>query len=159
MKKLILMLATIGTFAFANAQSGTPATPAAPDPNAPEIKFESKSIDYGTVTKGDETNSTRFFKFTNVGKSPLIISSCHGSCGCTVPSCPTESIMPGKSGEIKVHYDINRPGPFNKTVTVSSNAKNNNETLSISGKVEEKAGTAGSPATATPAPVAQPAKK
>ena len=148
MKKLILMLVTIGTFGFAQAQTPA-ATPAAADPNAPEIKFESKSIDYGTVTKGDETNSTRYFKFTNVGKSPLIISSCHGSCGCTVPSCPTEAILPGKNGEIKVHYDINRLGPFTKTVTVSSNAKNNNETLTIAGKVEDKPAAPGTaPATA-----------
>lgn len=170
MKKLILMLATIGTFAFANAQQKAtdakvaPTTPApaaaqapTPDPNAPEIKWETKNIDFGKVVKGDETNSTRYFKFTNVGKSPLIISSCHGSCGCTVPSCPTEAILPGKAGEIKVHYDINRPGNFTKTVTVSSNAKNNNETLQISGVVEEKAATT-APAPATPAPAA-PVKK
>ena len=150
MKKLILMLATLGMFAFANAQQAAPATPAA-DPNAPEIKWETKNIDFGKVVKGDETNSTRYFKFTNTGKSPLIISSCHGSCGCTVPSCPTEAILPGKAGEIKVHYDINRPGQFTKTVTVSSNAKENNVTLQITGVVEEK------PATATPAPAAQPA--
>jgi hypothetical protein len=165
MKKLILMLATIGAFAFANAQQTAPAaagkpaaapaatqTPAA-DPNAPEIKWETKNIDYGTVKQGDETNSTRYFKFTNVGKSPLIISNCHGSCGCTVPSCPNEPILPGKAGEIKVHYDINRPGQFTKTVTVSSNAKNNNETLQIAGKVEPKPA---DPAT-TPAAPNQPA--
>jgi hypothetical protein len=104
------------------------------------------------VVKGDENNSTRFFKFTNVGKSPLIISSCHGSCGCTVPSCLTEAILPGKSGEIKVHYDINRLGNFTKTVTVSSNAKNNNEVLQITGLVEEKAGDAAKPADNTAAP-------
>ena len=152
------MLATIGAITFANAQAPAATPTAAPagtqaaDPNAPEIKWESKNIDYGTVTKGDESNSTRYFKFTNVGKSPLIISSCHGSCGCTVPSCPTEAILPGKAGEIKVHYDINRPGNFTKTVTVSSNAKNNNETLQITGKVEDKT-------PATPAPVAPATEK
>ena len=145
------MLAAVGTFAFANAQE---AAPAANDPNAPEIKFETKNIDFGKVVKGDENNSTRFFKFTNVGKSPLIISSCHGSCGCTVPSCPTEAILPGKSGEIKVHYDINRLGNFTKTVTVSSNAKNNNEVLQINGNVEDKAGAAEAP---KPAPAVTPA--
>ncbi len=160
MKKLILMLATIGALNFANAQAPAagakpaatpPATQATPvaDPNAPDIKWETKNIDFGKVVKGDETNSTRYFKFTNVGKSPLIISSCHGSCGCTVPSCPTESILPGKAGEIKVHYDINRPGNFTKTVTVSSNAKNGNETLQITGVVEEKPA---APGAVTPAP-------
>lgn len=178
MKKIILMLATIGAVTFANAQAPaagakpatTPATTpaatapaAAPvqavDPNAPEIKWESTKIDYGTVIKGDETNSTRFFKFTNVGKSPLIISSCHGSCGCTVPSCPTEAILPGKSGEIKVHYDINRLNGFTKTVTVNSNAKTPNETLTISGNVVEKPGAPTTPATPAPATPATPVKK
>jgi ferredoxin len=151
MKKLILMLAAVGTFAFAHAQEQTP--PAAPDPNAPEMKFETKNIDFGKVVKGDESNSTRYFKFTNTGKTPLIISSCHGSCGCTVPQCPTEAILPGKNGEIKVHYDINRLGGFTKTVTVSSNAKNNNEILQITGTVEDKPADPNA-SKAAPAPVA-----
>ena len=155
MKKLLLMLVAVGTFAFANAQEQTP--PAVADPNAPEIKFETKNIDFGKVNKGDETNSTRYFKFTNVGKSPLIISQCHGSCGCTVPQCPTESILPGKSGEIKVHYDINRVGGFTKTVNVQSNAKNGNETLQITGTVEDKPADA-TAKPATPAPAATPTK-
>jgi Protein of unknown function (DUF1573) len=167
MKKLILMLATVGAISFANAQA--PAAPAKPatqaplpvappattpqvDPEGPEIKWETKNIDYGKVKQDDESNSTRYFKFTNVGKKPLIISNCHGSCGCTVPTCPTEApIMPGKGGEIKVHYDIKRPGPFTKSVTVSSNAKTPNETLQISGTVEPKPAET-TPATTTPAP-------
>jgi hypothetical protein len=167
MKKIILMLATIGAITFANAQAPaagakpatTPATKpaaAAPaqavDPNAPEIKWETMKIDYGTVLKGDETNATRFFKFTNVGKTPLIIANCHGSCGCTVPTCPTDApILPGKSGEIKVHYAVERMGGFTKQVTVNSNAKTPSETLTISGNVVEKPGAATAPATpATP---------
>jgi hypothetical protein len=146
MKKLLLMLSFAGATMFAVAQEA-PTTPA-PDPNAAEFKWESTTIDYGTVNKGDESNATRMFKFTNTGKSPLIISSCRGSCGCTVPTCPTEPILPGKSGEIKVHYDINRVGPFTKTVTVTSNAKNPNETLKIAGTVND---TAAQPA-GTPAP-------
>ena len=166
MKKIILILATIGAITFANAQAPAAAAPAAAqtpavDPNAPEFKWETKNIDYGTVIKGDETNSTRFFKFTNVGKSPLIISNCHGSCGCTVPQCPTEAILPGKSGEIKVHYDINRLNGFTKQVTVNSNAKTPSETLTITGNVVEKPGAAtpATPATPAPATPATPVKK
>src|SRR5947207_2307741 len=107
MKKVFLMLSFAGAIMFAVAQDPQGQAPA-PDPNAPEFKWESTTIDYGTVTKGDENGATRLFKFTNTGKSPLIISGCHGSCGCTVPTCPTEPVLPGKSGEIKVHYDINR---------------------------------------------------
>lgn len=153
MKKIMMIVAFAGFSAAMNAQDA-PAT--APDPNAADIKWESTAIDYGNVKKGDESSATREFKFTNVGKSPLILSSCRGSCGCTVPTCPTEPILPGKSGTIKVHYDINRVGPFTKTVSVSSNAKQANETLKISGTVlDEAAPTSG---TVTPAPAATPAK-
>ena len=153
MKKIMMIVAFAGFSAAMNAQDA-PAT--APDPNAADIKWESTAIDYGNVKKGDESSATREFKFTNIGKSPLILSSCRGSCGCTVPTCPTEPILPGKSGTIKVHYDINRVGPFTKTVSVSSNAKQANETLKISGTVlDEAAPTSG---TVTPTPAATPAK-
>ena len=171
MKKVFLMLglavavlagqAQTATKAASTTQASpavTTATPAAtqaaatpaPDPNAPDFKWESTTIDYGTVTKADETAASREFKFTNTGKSPLIISDCRGSCGCTVPTCPKEPILPGAKGSIKVHYDINRVGPFTKTVTVTSNAKTPNETLKITGTVNDPA--AGQPAAPGTAP-------
>jgi hypothetical protein len=130
MKKLFVTLCVAVSAIATKAQEGG-ANPV--DPNAPEIKWETTEIDYGTI-KQDE-NGAREFKFTNVGKSPLVISNCRGSCGCTVPECPKEPIMPGKSGLIKVNYDTHRIGPFTKTVTVESNAKNNPHTLKISGTV------------------------
>ena len=159
MKKLMMIMAFAGFSAAANAQD--PATPAAaPDPNAPEIKWESTTIDYGKVKKGDEGSATKEFKFTNVGKTPLILSSCRGSCGCTVPTCPTEPILPGKSGTISVHYDVNRIGGFTKTVSVTSNAKEPNETLKITGTVEDVAAenAAPTPQPSTPVAPAQPVK-
>ena len=155
MKKLFLMLSLAGASVFAFAQAPAPqstpsSAPAAPDPNAPEFKWESTTIDYGTVKKGDQDNATRMFNFVNTGKSALIISSCRGSCGCTVPTCPTEPILPGAKGSIKVHYDINRVGEFTKTVTVTSNAKSPNETLKIHGVVNDPDAGKTPPATATP---------
>ena len=154
MKKLFLMLSLAGASVFAFAQEATQTATPAPDPNAPEFKWESTTIDYGTVKKGDESNGVREFKFTNTGKSALIISSCRGSCGCTVPTCPTEPILPGAKGTIKVHYDINRVGEFTKTVTVTSNAKSPNETLKIHGIVNDpdagKTPPSGAPVQPTP---------
>lgn len=146
------MLSFAGASVFAMAQAApasAPAEQAAPDPNAPEIKFDNTTLDFGTVVKADEKAATREFKFINTGKSPLIISSCRGSCGCTVPTCPTEPILPGGKGSISVHYDVNRVGPFTKTVTVTSNAKNANETLKITGTVNDP--DAGKAAPAAPA--------
>ena len=85
-----------------------------------EIKFESDTVDYGTIEKG--ANGVRVFTFTNTGDEPLIISKVTSSCGCTIPKKPSEPILPGKTGEIEVKYDTNRVNPIRKTITVISNA-------------------------------------
>lgn len=141
MKKIIFTLAlaaSTGLVSFAqDAPKATnpPAPAAAPaNPNAPEISFEVTTHDFGTIQKGDDC--TYEFKFKNTGKEPLILANCQASCGCTTPACPKEPIGPGSSGSIKVKYDSNRVGVFNKTVTITSNAKNTPITLIIKGKVE-----------------------
>ncbi|MBS1652321.1 MAG: DUF1573 domain-containing protein [Bacteroidetes bacterium] len=91
---------------------------------------------YGNIKQGDNGECT--FKFTNTGKEPLVITSCMGSCGCTVPKCPAEPVLPGKTAEIHVKYDTNRVGGIYKTVTVNSNNKNGVVTLTIKGNVEAK---------------------
>lgn len=158
MKKLFLaftiMASTFGAFA-----QGTTVPPAVADENAPVMTFDKDAIDYGTIKQDAEGN--RVFTFTNTGKTPLIISEAHGSCGCTVPSYTKEPVMPGQKSEIKVHYDTHRVGPFSKSVTVNSNAQNSPVVLKIGGTVEAAATvpTATEPATIipTPAPVTTPA--
>ena len=144
MKKAILVFAVSGVAAFvANAQTpaavpvpqtAPTATVAPENPNAPDIVFEKDTVDYGAVEY--DADGTREFKFKNVGKEPMIIYSATGSCGCTVPTAPKEPIKPGETGIIKVHYDTKRPGSFEKTVTVSSNAKVKSQTLRIKGTVK-----------------------
>lgn len=97
--------------------------------------FESETIDYGTIAH--KANGEREFVFVNNGNKPLIITGASGSCGCTVPTYPKEPIMPGAKGVIGVKYDTNRGGqPFNKTVTVKSNAvQGDSKILTIKGTV------------------------
>jgi hypothetical protein len=97
------------------------------------IEFKNTEINYGEIKKGED--GTRVFEFTNTGDAPLIINRVKSSCGCTVPSKPTQPIMPGKSGKIVVKYDTKRVGPFRKQITVYSNAKNSVVILKIKGKV------------------------
>ena len=103
------------------------------NPNAANIAFENKTIDYGKLNKDAE--GEREFTFTNNGKEPLIISNCVGSCGCTVPNWPRTPIAPGATAAIKVKYDTRRVGRFQKTVTVQSNASNATEVLTIKGEI------------------------
>jgi hypothetical protein len=102
---------------------------------APDIKFETKTHDYGTIKKGD--NGSCEFVFTNVGSEPLILTNVVASCNCTVPTWSKEPIMPGKKGTIKVVYDTKKVGTISKTITVMSNAVDDVVILNIKGFVNE----------------------
>ena len=127
MKKIFLIL-FIGIFVIQSK-----AQEVNPDSIVPIFEFVDEVIDYGDIAHNSDGN--RVFKFTNVGKTPLIISQVKGSCGCTVPTKPEEPIMPGEVGEIKVKYATNRIGPFSKTVTITSNASEETKVLRIKGRV------------------------
>lgn len=140
MKKLAL-IAVVAIFGATSAHAQAKATPkkaatkteAASQVDGPGILFDSETIDYGTIKKNADGN--RQFTFTNNGNKPLIITNTTGSCGCTVPTKPTEPIMPGQKGTIGVKYDTSRTGQFTKTVTVTSNASETPKTLTIKGNV------------------------
>ena len=97
------------------------------------IEFVETTLDYGTVEH--KSDGVRYFVFKNTGTEPLIISNCKGSCGCTVPQCPKEPILPGETGKIKVKYATDRVGAFTKNVTVTSNAVTPTVTVKIKGTV------------------------
>lgn len=122
MKKFALMIlvAFVG-FTTAQAQQA-------------EITFKEETIDYGTITRGDD--GLRVFEFTNTGDAPLIISNVRSSCGCTIPKKPNGPIAPGESSTIEVKYDTNRVGPIRRTITVLSNASQSMVPLKITGTVK-----------------------
>lgn len=104
MKKLVGGLLLLGAFAFSSAQT---------------ITFEKTTLDYGTVKANSDGN--RVFTFTNTGDKPLIISNVQPGCGCTASDWTKEPILPGKKGEIKVHYNTANLNAFKKTIDVFSN--------------------------------------
>lgn len=119
MKKLVGGLLLIGAFAFSNAQT---------------ITFEKTTIDYGTVKANSDGN--KVFTFTNTGDKPLIVSSVVPTCGCTASDWTKEPILPGKSGQIKVHYNTGIVAAFKKNIEVFSNdPKNGRIILNIQGTV------------------------
>jgi len=112
MKKLLLLCAFFALNMAGFAQVGA------------KIEFLNKdnTVDFGTVSK-DSDSGIRTFEFRNTGDAPLIITNVQSTCGCTVPTKPTEPILPGNTGKIDVKYNMN-PGPIRKTITVESNAVN-----------------------------------
>lgn len=107
--------------------------------DGPSMKFETMEIDYGTIAQNSDP--LRVFKFSNEGTEPLVIKAAKGSCGCTVPSYPKQPILPGETATIEVRYDTKRIGPFQKTVTLTTNESEESHTLRIKGKVEPNTAT------------------
>lgn len=131
MKKVLAFLLFVGMGSAALAQAP------ADNKNKGEMKFEKELHDFGTVIEGE--NATYEFVFTNTGKEPIIISNVAASCGCTTPSWTREPVKPGQKGSIKAVYSSqNRPGPFSKQITVTSNATTATKVLTIKGNVERQ---------------------
>lgn len=104
-----------------------------------EFKLKDNTIDYGKVYRGEDSG-VRIVEFKNTGDSALIITNIQSTCGCTVPTTPKEPILPGKSGQFEVKYNMNL-GPIRKTITVESNAinyENGQIPIKIKGEVLEK---------------------
>ncbi|GAB4202282.1 MAG: DUF1573 domain-containing protein [Bacteroidia bacterium] len=96
----------------------------------PIIDFEEEEHDFGKIVQGEKVSYD--FKFTNVGKSNLIISNASASCGCTIADFPKEPIPPGKSGKITVEFNSEgKSGYTEKIITVVTNCEPNTKILKI----------------------------
>ncbi|MCF6356263.1 MAG: DUF1573 domain-containing protein [Draconibacterium sp.] len=126
MKRLLLLVTIISFVALLSVVTAQ---------EKAKITFEEVVHDYGSFKESAGVQTTSF-KFTNTGAVPLVLSNVRTSCGCTTPKWTREPVAPGKDGEIQVSYNPkNRPGTFNKTVTISSNAENASVILRIKGTV------------------------
>ena len=102
------------------------------------ISFDFEVYDFGKIKEADGP-VTISFEFTNTGSLPLMIKHVQASCGCTSPNWSKEPVLPGKKGFVSATYNPkSRPGPFNKTISVTSNANTPNIVLTIKGDVEAK---------------------
>ena len=163
MKKfaMICLFATMAMVAGAQSAEQKNDTPE----HGAKIRFEEMEHQYGTIQKGG--NGDCEFTFWNDGDEPLILQTVKASCGCTTPKYTQKPVMPGQKGTIGVHYNTNNVGGFSKTVTVTSNAVNNQRVvLRIKGTVtqdgnsqpQRQAVNPATPAQAAPAMKTEPAK-
>lgn len=129
MKKLITFVFAIALFTGATVNAQETAKKGA------QIEFDKEVIDYGEVEYA--SNGEREFIIKNIGDAPLVITRTKGSCGCTVPTKPSQPILPGETGIMKVKYDTKRANQaFSKSITVTSNAVNfPTKVVKIKGKV------------------------
>jgi len=136
MKNLVL----IALFAFASSPAMAQEKELRGTITQDEVKTEvaaftwdASSFDFGKIKQGVPV--THEFKFTNTGKSPLIIVNAQPSCGCTTPDWTKTPVPPGGSGFIKATFNAATAGPFNKTITVTANTQEGATYLTIKGEV------------------------
>lgn len=136
MKKL-LFIALLTAFAGVAVAQQVPATTL----NKNEVQndvavfaWDNTTHDFGKIKQG--TPVTHEFKFTNSGKTPLVITNVQASCGCTTPDWSKEPVMPGGQGFIKATFNAASPGAFSKTVTVTANIETGFVQLTIKGEVQ-----------------------
>jgi len=102
------------------------------------IKFNETSFDFGDIKESDG-NVNHKFEFTNNGTAPLIVQNVRPSCGCTSTGWTKEPVKPGETGFVTAVYNPkNRPGKFNKSLTIVSNANPAQMRIYIKGNVEPK---------------------
>jgi plastocyanin len=117
--------------ASSNLSASTTATPA----DAPVMKFEKETHDFGKIKTGDKV--TYEFKFTNTGKSPLIIKDAVASCGCTKPEWPNTPIKPGEGAAIKVTFNsLGKMGLQDKQITITANTNPAQNLVHLIGEVD-----------------------
>ncbi len=101
------------------------------------LKIDNPKHNFGFVREGEVVNME--FVIHNTGKEPLIISETKVECGCTTVEKPSQPIIPGASGIIKVSFDTkNKMDRQDRTVTIISNASNSPSTVRFKGVVLKK---------------------
>ncbi|MBO7571204.1 MAG: DUF1573 domain-containing protein [Bacteroidales bacterium] len=124
MKKLFLVFLVLSLAVAVSAQT-----------KQPQISWEKTTHNFG-VFKEEAGLQTAIFEFTNVGEEPLVLTNVKASCGCTATDYTKEPIQKGKKGFVKASYNPqNRPGKFNKTITVTTNCEAPTTILTITGEV------------------------
>lgn len=100
----------------------------------PRLVFGETEHDFGRILEGETVSFS--FKFTNQGKSDLVIADVSTSCGCTVPSFPKTPVRPGEESIIKVAFNsTGRRGFQAKNIVVVANTQPNTTLLRIKAQV------------------------
>ena len=99
-----------------------------------QVFVNQTEIDFGRFSK--TVKQERSFVLTNTGKQLLVVHDVVTSCGCTKVEYSKQPVRPGETLELKVIYEAEDAGYFNKTVTVYCNVENSPLRLKVRGSAE-----------------------
>lgn len=146
MKKVILGLSALCMVAFTSCKedaaskikSENVAVAAERDANSgnfPVMELDKMEHDFGKIMNGTPVET--IFKYTNTGKSMLVVSNIKSTCGCTVPSNYTKEVAPGETGQFTVKFNGKGNGKVSKSLTMTTNTEKGTEVVKITAMVEQ----------------------
>ena len=97
-----------------------------------EVSVSQTVVDFGQFPMSEK--KSHCFGLTNTGNHLLVVQDVVTSCSCTKVEYSTEPVRPGETLEVKVSYEAEEAGRFNKTVTVYCNAETSPLRLTIKGE-------------------------
>lgn len=101
-----------------------------------EVIVENPVHDFGKILE-DGGDVSVIYRVTNNSKETILIQDARPSCGCTVATFTKTPIEPGKSGQVKASFaPKGHPGPFNKSVTITTSGNPKSIVVSFKGTVE-----------------------
>ncbi len=129
--KISIIAAALGLMSF----TVLPETPdaSAMVRTAQAVAWKNETIDLGNIAQG--TPKSVDFEFKNTGKTDVIITNVKASCGCTATDYTKTPVKSGQSGKVTATYNAANKGAFTKTITVTTNADQTPQTLTIKGTV------------------------
>lgn len=91
---------------------------------APQLSFESNTLDFGNIPVN--TAAEKQILFTNTGKQELLVKAIQPNCTCATASASKTSLKPGESATLKISFNPqDRSGTQNKAVSIYSNDPKN----------------------------------
>ena len=98
------------------------------------VTVDATVINLGIFPMSDKQE--RSFVLTNTGNTLLMIQDIVTSCGCTKVEYSKEPVRPGETRKVKVIYEAEESGYFNKVITIFCNVKKSPLRLRLEGKAE-----------------------
>lgn len=98
----------------------------------PYAVLERDVFEFGKLEAGPAVRGTIII--TNEGAVDLLIAKVRGSCGLMIPSWPA-SVSPGGEAQIHFRYDGSRLGPFERHITIHTNAWQKDLVVKVRGEI------------------------
>jgi hypothetical protein len=98
-----------------------------------KLSFSITKYDFGNLQKNQ--NAKFYFKYTNLGRNPLLLEKINTTCGCTVANWSKEELRVNEKDSLLISYDTSKPGYFTKEIMVYSNSETSPDHIFIKGIV------------------------